>query len=145
MKRGLIYLLLSIILMMSGYIKLDAQPCLPEGITFTTQSQIDSFPINYPNCDTIAGYVVIDGQDISNLNGLSNILTIEGSLKIGSNFSFTNPMLFDLQGLGNLSYIGGWLDISLNMHLNSLDGLESLLTVDGYCLIHENYSFCLPF
>ena len=51
-----------------------SQPCLPEGITFTTQAQIDSFQINYPNCNEIEGDVEIIGDDITNLNGL-NVLT----------------------------------------------------------------------
>ena len=32
-----------------------SQPCLPEGITFTTQAQIDSFQTNYPVCSEIEG------------------------------------------------------------------------------------------
>ena len=35
------------------------QSCLPGGITFTTQAQIDSFPINYPGCSEIEGFVEI--------------------------------------------------------------------------------------
>ena len=34
------------------------QICLPNGITFTTQGQIDSFSINYPGCSVIGGYVL---------------------------------------------------------------------------------------
>ncbi len=30
-------------------------PCLPEGITFTTQAQIDNFQLNYPGCTEIEG------------------------------------------------------------------------------------------
>jgi len=36
-----------------------SQGCLPEGITFTTQAQIDSFQINYPGCTKIEGNVNI--------------------------------------------------------------------------------------
>jgi hypothetical protein len=32
-----------------------SQGCLPEGITFTTQAQIDSFQIDYPGCTEIEG------------------------------------------------------------------------------------------
>ena len=53
------------------------QPCLPEGITFTTQAQIDSFQINYPGCSEIMGTVVIEGPIINNLDGL-NVLTAVG-------------------------------------------------------------------
>jgi len=46
-----------------GIISVHAQPCLPNGITFTTQGQIDSFPINYPGCTEIGGDVVIGGGE----------------------------------------------------------------------------------
>jgi len=62
-----------------------SQPCLPEGITFTTQAQIDSFQINYPNCTEIEGDVEINGDDITNLNGLNVLTSIGGYLFIGDN------------------------------------------------------------
>ena len=64
-----------------------AQPCLPEGITFTTQAQIDSFQINYPNCTEIEGDVIISGY-ITNLYGLSVLTSIEGNL--GARFRVDN-------------------------------------------------------
>jgi len=45
----------------------SSQPCLPNGIIFTTQNQIDSFQINNPNCTEIEGDVRIEGIDITNL------------------------------------------------------------------------------
>ena len=42
--------------------------CLPEGITFTTQEQIDNFQINYPGCTEIEGNVMIYGLEIDNIN-----------------------------------------------------------------------------
>ncbi len=35
-----------------------AQSCLPDGITFETQAQIDSFQVNYPGCTEVEGNVV---------------------------------------------------------------------------------------
>ncbi|MDB4303640.1 hypothetical protein N9934_02500 [Desulfosarcina sp.] len=54
---------------------LISQPCLLEGITFSTQEQIDNFQTNYPNCTEIEGGVLIEGNDITNLEGL-NVLEI---------------------------------------------------------------------
>ena len=51
-----------------------AQPCLPEGITFSTQAEIDSFQINYPSCTEIEGDVTIEGWDIANINGLNVLI-----------------------------------------------------------------------
>jgi hypothetical protein len=39
-----------------------SQGCLPEGITFTTQEQIDNFQANYPGCTEIEGDVNINGM-----------------------------------------------------------------------------------
>ncbi len=44
--------------------------CLPEGITFTTQAEIDNFQVNHPWCNEIEGNVFIVGVDITNLDGL---------------------------------------------------------------------------
>jgi len=57
-----------------------SQPCLLEGITFSTQEQIDSFHIYYPNCTEIEGDVLIEGNDITNLEGLSMLEAVGGYL-----------------------------------------------------------------
>ena len=43
-----------------------SQSCLPEGIEFTTQEQIDNFQTDYPGCIEIEGDVTIIGYEISN-------------------------------------------------------------------------------
>ncbi len=103
--------------------------CLPEGIVFTTQTQIDSFQINYPGCTEIEGDVGIGlplGTDITNLYGLNVLNTIEGDLIILCNSSIT-----DLTGLDNLTSIGGNLTIIYNNALTSLRGLENLTSIGG--------------
>ena len=75
------YILLIALFIVNGTI---AQDCLPEGITFSTQAQIDNFQINHPNCNIILGDVTINGNDITNLNGLSVLNSIGGTLFIGS-------------------------------------------------------------
>ncbi len=73
------FTLLFSVLLLWFHTQLFSQPCLSEGITFTTQEQIDSFQINYPSCTEIEGDVGIYGDDITNLNGL-NVLTSIGDL-----------------------------------------------------------------
>jgi len=105
-----------------------AQPCLPEGITFTTQAQIDNFQTNYPNCTEIEGDVEIGtypSGDISNLNGLSVLTFIEGMLYIGYNDS-----LISITGLQNLTSIGS-LYIRGNKSLSSLSGLDAVTSIGG--------------
>ena len=109
------------------------QPCLPNGITFNTQSQIDSFHISFPNCTIIEGEVIINGVNITNLYGLNAITSIGGALAIVINDSLTT-----LGGLENLLSIGADLTIFNNPVLNSLTGLAKLTSVGGNLVVYTN-------
>ncbi len=100
--------------------------CLPQGITFTTQAQIDNFQTNYSGCIEIEGNVAIQGSNITNLNGLNVLTSIGGYLDIND-----NDALISLSGLDNLNSIGGYLDISGNGVLTSLSGLDNLTSIGG--------------
>jgi hypothetical protein len=111
-------------------------PCLPYGIGFSSQEEIDSFTINYPDCTEIEGNVWIGSEeptDISNLNGLSEITAFGGSLTI-----MTNPYLTSLSGLENLSAINGSLLIALNDSLKDISALSNLTEVGGSFDFHGN-------
>ncbi len=99
-------LALIIFLLIFCQITVSSHPCLPDGIVFTTQAQIDSFQINYPNCTEIEGDVKIDGDDITNLNGLNVLTAIGGYLWFKGNVVLTN-----FTGLDNVTSIGGYLTI----------------------------------
>lgn len=137
---------------------LFSQSCLPEGILFTRQGQIDSFQVNYPGCNIVEGFVNITGNDISNLLGLNVLDSVLGrfdidyavdlqdlggleNLKyIGGDFTIEDAhALHYLTGLENLSTVGGNLEISWNDWLFSLDGLQQLNTVEGNVFIDENW------
>lgn len=134
-----------------------SQGCLPDGINFNTQEEIDSFQTNYPGCTIIEGDVTILGSDITQLNGLSLVETIEGNLEVyycdvlvdfsgfesletvNGNFRIEiNAGLVDLTGLENLETIGGNLEIWVNDELTSLIGLSSLNSIGGGLEIMEN-------
>jgi hypothetical protein len=112
-----------------------SQSCLPDGITFTTQSQIDSIEINYPGCTYIEGTVTIRGNDITNLNGFINLNHIGGKLIIEY-----CPLLTNLNGLNNLTSIWWHLQINDNVNLVSLSGLQSLQSIEGGLEIYDNPS-----
>ena len=112
-----LYILLVALFLVNGAM---TQDCLPEGITFTNQAQIDNFQINHPNCNIILGNVTISGNDITNLNGLSVLNSIGGNLFIES-----NPSLTGLSGLNSLVSIGGDLIIDDNSVIANLSGLNS--------------------
>ncbi len=95
--------------------------CLPDGITFTSQEQIDSFQMDYPDCSNIEGFVKITGSDITNLDSLINIMSIGEYLLIESCGSLTS-----LLGLSNIDSIGGWIAISSTSSLTNLQGLEGI-------------------
>jgi hypothetical protein len=156
MKKYMLLILIMTLIQKVTY----PQGCLPEGITFTTQAQIDSFQFNYPGCTQIEGNVKIDDtyiDPITNLNGLITLTSVDGNLLIQSNFSLQN-----LQGLDSLSYIGGNLYISgipmavylsgleglkmiggdlsiVTTNLTSLEGLNNLISVQGDVIIGTNF------
>lgn len=114
---------------------LQSQTCLPSGITFSTQQQINDFTTNYPGCTQILGNVIIDeatAGNITNLSGLSSITSIGGYLRVWSNTALTS-----LSGLSNLTSIGNQLWLLQNSALNNL-GLSSLSTIGSSLLIQNN-------
>lgn len=100
-------------------------------LKLTTQAQIDSF-----NYTVVTGNLIIQEStknDILNLNGLSNLTSVNGDLHIGYNAALTS-----LNGLSNLISVGEDLIISYNAVLNSLIGLSNLTSIDGDLLVFEN-------
>ncbi len=154
MKKLLLFCFILVIFQIDAF----SQHCLPEGITFTTQAQIDSFQVNYPGCKVIEGDVYIYGYSVTDLSTLNVLDSILGDLA----FSETH-LITDMAGLGNLKYIGGNFDLEelggffsfaglydLNTisgdlkieycdELTSLAGFINLTTVEGDVVINENY------
>lgn len=137
--KYLIFIIATLIFIPTAVI---SQSCLPEGITFKTQAQIDSFQVNYPNCKEIEGDVFIgdwSGSDITNLDGLNVLTSIGGNMWIGI-YSINgmgwlecdgNTNLEDITGLSSLTTIGGDLGIFCNDSIVDLSGLESLTNIGG--------------
>ena len=132
------------------------ESCLPQGIGFFTQDDVDNFRNNYPGCTVIEGAVGIMGNEITNLDGLSVLTEIEGDLQVsasnlqnlqgfnnlevvGGNFLvWQAESLVDFSGLESLVSIGGDLDIQRNNTLSSFQGLESLSAVLNNLYIKDN-------
>jgi hypothetical protein len=88
-----------ILFLVYGIASSQRKSCLPEGITFRTQEQIDNFQINYPGCTEIEGDVYIGhrpgfGSDIVSLDSLNVLTSIGGDLAIHD-----NQALVSLSGL----------------------------------------------
>ena len=96
----------------------------PSGtITISSQSQIDSFTATYPGCTGVNGNIFISGNNISSLEGLSQITTVGGQLTV-----YLCPNLTNLNGLQNISTINT-VSIQNNNNLTSLAGLQGLTTL----------------
>ena len=70
-------LILSLILLFIWFMG-SSQGCLPQGIIFISQAQIDSFPINYPNCTKIEGRVNIGIAERIFLTGKELQILVQG-------------------------------------------------------------------
>ncbi len=110
--------------------------CPGFSIAFTTQAQIDAFPTNYPGCATMLYGITISESvpgNITNLNGLSQLTSIGGQLVIQNNTALAN-----LTGLGALTTVGGNLYVRNNSGLTSLLGLNALASVGATVQINNN-------
>lgn len=105
---------------------LNGQSCLPNGITFGAQSQIDGFTSAYPGCKVIEGTVYVLGPGIKNLDSLINVERVSGDLLITNNDSLEN-----LLGLSNLQSVGLAMRVQNNPMLENLAGLDQLTAVEG--------------
>lgn len=120
-------LILLIVLILSTIsISVNAQPCLPNGISFSSQAEIDNFKANYPNCTEIEGKIEIDGAGITNLDSLHLITSVGGYVEI-----YSIPDLVSIEGLSSLVSIGSGRLFIHNTALTSLHGLENLISVPG--------------
>ena len=88
-----------------------------------SQAEVDAF-----DCTSIP-YLTIQGADITNLNGLSELVSVDGELGI-----FTNDVLTDVSGLAGLTSAGE-LSFVTNPVLTNLDGLTSLTSVGTLYLL----------
>lgn len=109
----------------------------PPGNTFghivlANQAAVDAFLINYPNCTDIPEDFAVGmtagniPTDITNLDGLQNVVTVGGDFDIGNNESLTS-----LSPLANLTSVGDDLHLNGNHSLTTLTGLENLMTLGG--------------
>ncbi|MBX2871828.1 MAG: hypothetical protein KTR30_07010 [Saprospiraceae bacterium] len=115
---------------------LKAQPCLPAGITFSSQAAIDNFANNYPGCTMILGTVLIEESvvgDINNLHGLSPLVGIGRNLAISGTYS-----LESLAGLDNLLEVGESLSIAGNRSLENVEALGQLSLVGQSLRLSSN-------
>src|SRR5690554_4725841 len=109
--------------------KSNAQ-CPPNGLELYTQSDVDDFATQYPNCTEVPIiYISSAGQSsfeaINNLDGLSNLTSVEGD------FNIISTNITNLNGLSNLISVGGNFGLFNNNSLSNIEGLGDLIIVEG--------------
>jgi len=65
-------------------------------ITLSTQAEVDTF-----DCAEVAGSITIEGGDITNLDGMSDLESVGESIVISSNSSLTIISLPNLESVNN--------------------------------------------
>ncbi|MBL7795691.1 MAG: T9SS type A sorting domain-containing protein [Saprospiraceae bacterium] len=103
-----------------------AAQCPTADITFSTQGQVDSFPINYPGCSEMDSSLFLTGSAILRLDSLYALKKIGGRLEI-SNTGLTN-----MAGLNQLDSVKSAMTIANNPSLLSLAGLGNLQFVGRF-------------
>lgn len=123
-----------------GRLSLVAAFCIAATLTPAAHAQIcpgmtlnTQAEVDAFNCVTVTGNLFIQGSGITNLNGLSELTSVGGNLSL-----FNNNDLTSITGLGALTNVGGTLGISANNDLTSLTGLNALTSVDGGVVISNN-------
>src|SRR5690606_17336980 len=87
-------------------------PVCTGNITLTTQAQVNDF-----NCSKVVGDLTISGNDITNLDSLSELTEVTGNLSI-----YNNPILTNMDGLSSLTKVGVKILVYNNASLEDVDG-----------------------
>ncbi|KAA6439301.1 DNRLRE domain-containing protein [Dyadobacter flavalbus] len=98
-----------------------------------TQQEVDNFRTTYPGCKVVNGDLSINSTNIINLDGLTDITTVNGSVLISH-----NPALTSIAGLSGLQQVNGEINIEDNYKLTTLHGLENLTSSKGNVRIVNN-------
>ncbi len=121
----------------NGTLVLASTPII---IKLTDQASIDAFASDYPGMTYLDGDLLIGDfraacteTDIVSLEGLLQLTGISGNIHIHK------TLLTDLTGLNNISSINGSLFLSANGSLESLEGLNSINYLGGLNIGFNNY------
>lgn len=124
-----------------------------ETVYILSQADVDSFRTTH-GCTDISGTLIISGNDITNLDGLSDVKSV-GWVEIYNNPNlvsanllsletvvkdlniYNNPLLQNLDGLNSLTSVEN-LRISGDTSLTSIQGLSHLTTISEDAYITDN-------
>lgn len=116
--------------------------CDVENIVFSRQSQLDSFPILFPECEEI-GDIRIFGSDIVNLNGLKNLKRIK-TLRIQSSNIDDLSILDEVEDIESFVFSNNDYIKKINFHKNlNIRGTLSIIGCDSLIEINNTNIFSL--
>ncbi len=133
MKKHFFIIPVFILISCSKEEKLTNNDCIAyeSNVVLKTQQDVDEF--NECGYSMINGDVIISGENITNVETLSSITDINGSLGISE-----NKLDLNLNGLRNVKFVGKDLTIILNEGNVNLSGLKNIKNVDGHFIIQSN-------
>lgn len=154
------WLFLAVLYVGSCCLKAQCPPTNNGYLQFNSQAEINNFIINYPNCTSIEGKLVIgtnfgSQNDITDLSAFRNVVSTKGlliqntkatsleGLNAVSAVTNTelairyNELLTDITALSNVTEAPA-LSISQNNSLTSLQGLHNIQTVTEYVEILQH-------
>jgi hypothetical protein len=103
-------------------------------IHLSNQAQVDAFAFTEVTGNlSIGGSLNGGGSDITNLDGLVDLTSVGGGLSVGF-----NPLLTNIDGLANLSSSVGGISINHNTSLTNVDGLSSVTSIGSQMIIWSN-------
>lgn len=111
-----------------AFVFLLQSPLLAQDVELTSQAQVNAFTGTKVN-----GYLLIRGDDITNLSALSNLDTVTHSV-----FIEYNRKLKVLNGLNKLVFIGGSLIIDRNTELDSIAAFGKVKMIKGPIVLRDN-------
>lgn len=93
------------------------------------------------NLTSIGALFISRLENLSNFEGLNGLTNIDNDLVIGGASINENLNLLNLNGLDNLVYVGGNVNIWNNPQLQNINGLSNLQSVNGeYLRVRANVS-----
>lgn len=113
--------------------------CPPGDVTLSTQADVDNFIATYPTCDTISGYLYINGS-VNDLSALDYIHYIDAALNINntslttiSNFNslFEAPVGIQITNNAMLTEINDFNELNITMQIHIINN-DNLLSINGF-------------
>ncbi len=97
---------------------------------YFSQSDVDDFVANYPNCTTINGIFRITGP-VNDISSLDYISRVEGG------FSIDSTEVTEISNFNKLEYVKDRIVIQTNPLLLKVEGFNNMLTLN-HCVINNN-------